>query len=337
MKHITIKDIARESGFSIASVSRALNGMQGISPKNREKILEVCKKLNYTPNGLARSLVKRSTRMLGIIVPDIMSPFYSELMVKASDAVHKRGYQVLLCNSFREVKAEEEYLRLMVENQVEGILIFPVGKKSEANIQKYMRNIPIISLNETTEKSGIPYVCADEERAGRIATEHLIHNGCRNLMFVGFKPDRIAHRYRVNSFLKTTRERGILARVYESTTDFRTSFERGYDHFRQFLLSGEEMPDGILAASDDTANGIIKACKEYGKKIPEDFSLIGFDNISMKLSCTELTTVAVSHDIQIEIAVNLLLEIIRESHLVDHQYRIKLEPKLVERKSCKRV
>ena len=334
-KQVTIKDIARESGFSIASVSRALNGTEGISPENRKKILEVCERFAYTPNGLARSLVKRLTQTLGIIMPDIMSPFYSELMVKASDAAHKRGYRVLLCNSFRELKSEEQYLKLLVENQVEGILIFPVGKMSEASIMKYIRNVPIVSLNEMTEQSGIPYVCADEECAGRIATEHLIFKGCRNLMFVGFKPERLAHRYRAASFLKTAREKHIPARVYECGTDFRTSFERGYDHFRQFLISGEAMPDGIVAASDDTANGIVKACKEYGKRIPKDFSLIGFDNISAELPYIELTTVAVSHEVQMETAVNLLLEMIGGSHLTGHQSRIKLEPKLVERCSCK--
>ena len=97
MKQVTIKDIAREAGVSIASVSRALNGMDGISEENRSRILRVCERLSYTPNGLARSLVKRRTQTIGIIMPDIMSPFYSELMVKASDAAHKRGYQVLYC------------------------------------------------------------------------------------------------------------------------------------------------------------------------------------------------------------------------------------------------
>ena len=130
MKQVTIKDIAREAGVSIASVSRALNGMDGISEENRSRILRVCERLSYTPNGLARSLVKRRTQTIGIIMPDIMSPFYSELMVKASDAAHKRGYQVLLGNSFRELKAERDYLKLLAEHQVEGILIFPIGPRS---------------------------------------------------------------------------------------------------------------------------------------------------------------------------------------------------------------
>ena len=312
MKQVTIKDIAREAGVSIASVSRALNGMDGISEENRSRILRVCERLSYTPNGLARSLVKRRTQTIGIIMPDIMSPFYSELMVKASDAAHKRGYQVLLCNSFRELKAERDYLKLLAEHQV-----------------------PMVALNELTGQCGIPYVCADEEQAGRIAAEYLISKGCRNLLFVGFKPERLAHRYRAASFLETARAKRIPAQVYECNLDFRTSFERGYNHFKHFLQSGLAMPDGIVAASDATANGIVKACRENGIRIPEDFSLIGFDNITEELPYIELTTVAVSHEEQMETAVELLLGMVEEGAPVGGKASVKLEPRLVERRSCK--
>ena len=285
MKQVTIKDIAREAGVSIASVSRALNGMDGISEENRSRILRVCERLSYTPNGLARSLVKRRTQTIGIIMPDIMSPFYSELMVKASDAAHKRGYQVLLCNSFRELKAERDYLKLLAEHQVEGILIFPIGPRSTESMAEFIHNVPMVALNELTGQCGIPYVCADEEQAGRIAAEYLISKGCRNLLFVGFKPERLAHRYR--------------------------------------------------AASDATANGIVKACRENGIRIPEDFSLIGFDNITEELPYIELTTVAVSHEEQMETAVELLLGMVEEGAPVGGKASVKLEPRLVERRSCK--
>ena len=96
MKQVTIKDIAREAGVSIASVSRALNGMDGISEENRSRILRVCERLSYTPNGLARSLVKRRTQTIGIIMPDIMSPFYSELMVKARMLPTKRVSGIIM-------------------------------------------------------------------------------------------------------------------------------------------------------------------------------------------------------------------------------------------------
>ncbi len=335
MKQVTIKDIAKEAGVSIASVSRALNGAEGISEASRKRILDVCDKMNYTPNGLARGLVKRKTQTIGIVIPDIMSPFYSELAVLASDAAHRRGFQSLLCNSFRELRTEEQYLKLLVEHQVEGILIFPIGARSEAAMGKYSRNLPIVSLNETSTPCHVPYVCADERQAGRIAAEYLISRGCKDLLFLGFKKERLAHRLRAESFLHTAAGMRIPAQVYECRTDFRTSFERGYDHFRHLLTSGRDMPDGIVAASDATANGIVKACKENGIRIPKDFSLIGFDNISTKLPYLELTTVSISHEEQIETAVNLLTEMIERGQPALTESKIKLKPRLIIRRSCK--
>lgn len=152
-------------------------------------------------------------------------------------------------------------------------------------MSEFIHNVPMVALNELTGQCGIPYVCAAEEQAGRIAAEYLISRGCRNLLFVGFKPERLAHRYR--------------------------------------------------AASDATANGIVKACRENGIRIPEDFSLIGFDNITEELPYIELTTVAVSHEEQMETAVELLLGMVEEGTPVGGKASVKLEPRLVERRSCK--
>lgn len=335
MRQVTIKDIAKEAGVSIASVSRALNGEGGISETKREHILEICRKMAYTPNGLARGLVCQRTRTIGIIMPDIQSPFYSELMVRASDAIHRRGYQVLLCNSFRDLREEERYLKLLVEHQVEGILVFPIGSQSVDMLMRYSELIPMVALNEVPEQSGIPYVCTDESAAGALATEYLISKGCKNLEFIGFKAERLAHRYRVDSFLKTAKEKHISAQVYECGLDCRSSFERGYEQFKHFLLQGMPMPDGIVAVSDATAYGIVKACKENGIRVPEDFSLIGFDDITLELPYIELTTVAVSHEVQMETSVELLLTMIEGKKLSKAERGIKLQPRLIVRKSCK--
>lgn len=335
MKQITIKDIAREAKVSAASVSRALNGVEGVSDEKRAQILEVCRRMSYMPNGLARGLVRKKTQTIGIIMPDIQSPFYSELMVRASDIIHRKGYQVLLCNSFRDLREEEQGLKLLVEHQVEGIMIFPIGTGSEEMMARYSNNVPIVALNELASRSEVPFVCADERTAGRIATEYLISKGCRNLLFVGFKAERRAHRLRASSYLETAKEKRVTAQIYECEMDFRSSFERGYGHFKQFLLSRLPMPDGIVAASDATAFGIVKACREYGIRIPQDLSLIGFDDIATELPYIELTTVAVSHEKQMETAVGLLLNMIERKQLSRAEKAIKLEPRLIERKSCK--
>lgn len=325
---ITIKDIARESGLSIASVSRALNGLDGISEEKREKILEIADRLSYSPGSLAGSLARRRSKILGIIVPDMMSPFYSGLVVAAADVAHRRGFQVISCNSFRETETERSYIKLLQENQVAGILIFPTGDQSRLAMEEYLPEIPIVSLNEVKGESSIPYVCADERLAGRMATDYLIRLGCKNLMFFGFKPERLAHRYRAESFMKCAKEKRVLARVFECDSDFRTSFERGYDHFRRFLMEGTALPDGIVAASHATAKGIIKAAKEQGLRVPEDFHIVGFDQIEELLPYVQLTTVAVPNESLAERAVNLLLELRTNPSSKKVSHRVKLEPRL---------
>lgn len=336
MKQITIKDIAMEAGVSVASVSRALNNQSGIGKEKKRRILELCERMNYWPDGEARKFLKQKTPTIGVMMPDILSPFYSKLMVLASDIAHKKGYQVLLCSSFRDPRAEERYLQLLTENQVEGILIFPVSYESSSVLMKYAQKLPVVTLHEMPHQSGLPYVCTDERRAGRIATEYLISKGCKNLMFVGFKPERLAHRYRADSFLKVATETRIPAEIYECGIDYRSSFERGYRQFQNFLMEERPLPDGIVAASDASANGIVKACRENSIRIPEDFSLIGFDNISVQLPLVELTTVAVSHEKLVERAMEVLFNLIDGKQLSRAEMAVKMEPKLIVKKSCKR-
>lgn len=334
-KQVTIKDVAKRAGVSVASVSRALNGLGGISEETRAYVLRICEEMAYVPNSLARGLVMREAQTLGIVVPDITSPFYAELMVFAADEAKQYGYQVLLCNSFRDYETETNYFKLLIGNQVEGILFFPVGDLSAGNLYQFMRYVPIISLNEMPEGSPIPYVCADEESCGRLAAEYLIQNGCRSLMMVGVKEERLAHRYRKTGFLKAAEERGVEVRVFESGNSYKNSFERGYGEFLEFLKENKKLPDGVAGVSDATANGVIKACMERKIRIPEELALVGIDNINADLPAMELTTVAISHRLHVQKALELMLQM-KERSLSRQERRLHLEPRLIERASGRR-
>lgn len=119
-KKITIKDVAKEAGVSVATVSRALNGLGGIGKETRDHVLEICERMAYVPSTLASGLTMRHTRTLGIVVPDITSPFHAQLMVLLTSEAQQYGYQVLLCNSFRDYETEMEYFKLLISNQVGG-------------------------------------------------------------------------------------------------------------------------------------------------------------------------------------------------------------------------
>ncbi len=334
-KQITIKDVAKVAGVSVATVSRALNGLGGID-ETRDYVLQVCEQMAYVPNTLARGLVMQHTQTIGIMMPDITSPFYSRLMVLAAQEAKRYGYHVLLCNSFRDYETEIEYFKLLIGNQVEGILFFPVGDLSSKNLYQFMRYIPMVALNEMPEFSPIPYVCSDEKMGGRMAVNYLLDCGCKSLVFVGLREDRLAHRYRGESFLAETNKTEIFAEVLEDGKSYKSSFERGYGQFSEFLDENGKLPDGVVAVSDATANGVIKACMERKISIPDEISLIGFDNINSDLPRIELTTVAVSQLRLLRQAFDLLMKIKEKGKLSKEQRRIRLCPELFERESCKK-
>ncbi|MEW4412311.1 LacI family DNA-binding transcriptional regulator [Clostridium sp. AN503] len=332
-KQVTIKDVAREAGVSVATVSRALNGLGGLSEETREYVLSVCEKLAYVPNTLARGLVMQHTQTIGLVVPDITSPFYSRLMVLAAAEAKLCGYQVLLCSSFRNYEMEMDYFKLLIGNQVEGILFFPVGEESAKNLYHFLRYVPIVALNQMPEGNPIPYVCADERRSGQLAAEYLIGCGCRNLLFIGYE-DRLAHRCRAESFLYAAEQAGIYAEIFESEGRYKSSFERGYRQFSEFLGQKRFKPEGVIAASDATANGVVKACMERNIAIPEDISLIGFDNINADLPTIELTSVSISHSHHVKRAIELLIRMRDGRRVKENEKHIFLLPELVERDSC---
>lgn len=341
-KKVTIKDVAEKAGVSVATVSRALNGLGGIGEETRAHVLEICERMAYVPNTLASGLTMRHTHTLGIVMPDITSPFYAQLMVLLTSEAQQYGYQVLLCNSFRDYETEIDYFKLLIGNQVEGILFYPVGDMSSKNLYQFMRYVPIVALNEMPDNSPIPYVCGDERKGGSLAAERLIRGGCKRILCIGIKEDRLVHRYRMEGIREEARHRGIEIEVYESDKNYRSSFERGYgqasDLIREsFRPGGSPLPDGVIAASDATANGVIKACLEHGISIPDQMSVIGFDDINGAVPAVELTTVSISHKLHVKRAIDLLIRMKRERSLKDQDRGIRLRPALVERSSCQAV
>lgn len=346
LKKVTIKDIAKKAGVSVATVSRALNGLGGISEETREYVLGICEQMAYVPNTLASGLTMRHTHTLGIVMPDITSPFHSHLMVLLTSEAQQYGYRVLLCNSFRDYETEMEYFKLLIGNQVEGILFYPVGDRSSQNLYPFMRYVPVVALNEMPDNSPIPYVCGDERKGGKLAAERLIRGGCSRIFCMGFVEDRLAHRCRLEGIMEEVGGRkGTYIEIYDSEKSYKTSFERGYGQARELIqkrlmhTDGRDMllPDGVIAASDATANGIIKACLEYGISIPDQVSVIGFDDINGAVPMVELTTVSISHKLHVKRAMDLLIRMRRERFLRDQDCRIRLRPALVERCSCQAV
>ncbi|HBR01446.1 MAG TPA: LacI family transcriptional regulator [Ruminiclostridium sp.] len=334
MGNVTIKDIARLAGVSPSTVSRAFNSRAGVGPEVKQKILDICVQTGYMPNALARGLVKKKTSTIGIMVPDVRSPFYADIIACAEAAARTMDYDVIWCNNFRDYEREEKYFRLFIENRLEGVIICPVGVESMDRLDKYIALMPTVVLGDRTFRKDISHISTDNYSGGCIAADYLIDLGHKDLMFVSLKEDIINYQQRLKGFKDTAERRGAHFRCLPGNTSEQDGLERGYHIFKNFLESGERMPEGVFAATDATALGIIKLCEEKRIRIPEEFSLIGFDDIIYSsLPRIMLTTVAQGKQELTEGALQILLKLIQNPTSKEF-YETIVTPKLVERNSC---
>lgn len=335
MGNVTIKDISRLVGVSPATVSRAFNSRAGVGPETRQKILDICVSTGYMPNALARGLVKRKTSTIGIMVPDVRSPFYAEVIAWAEEAAREMDYDVMWCNNFRDYTREENYFRLFIENRLEGIIFCPVGSESLTRLGKYINLLPTVIIGDNYLSKNASHIYTDNYQGGCIAADYLIDLGHKDLIFVNLKSDKTAYQRRLEGFRDTVEQRGAVVRCLAGDTSEESGLIRGYHIFKEFLESGKRMPDGVFASTDATALGVIKICEEKGIKIPEDFSLIGFDDIVYSsLPRIMLTTVAQGKKELTEGAVQMLLKLIKEPSNRKFSEKV-IVPKLVIRDSCR--
>lgn len=326
---VTIKDVAKKLNVSYATVSKALSDKSDISEEMKKKVRKAAKELNYKPNFIARGLVTRQTSTIGLIVPDITNPFYSEIARAIEETVNKEGYSVFLCNSNWDNDRENEYISLLASKMVDGIIMAPTGTN---NINVDNIEIPIVTLGTKKNYNKESYVVIDDEKGGFIAVEHLIKEGCRKIMFVGGRGKVQSNKERLNGYKRALRMAGIAVdKKYIRGGNFKQ--ESGYLITKKALADGI-IPDGIFAGNDLLALGVIQAVMKFGLKIPEDVKIIGFDDIPFaRLPEIGLSTIAQPKYRMGEIASNMLMTRIKNPDEV--QKNLILKPKLILRNTCK--
>ena len=177
----TIKDIAAKTGLAVGTVSRVMNNRGYISKETRDKVLEAMKSLNYKPNELARSLTKKNTNMLGIIMPHIEHPYFSRLISRLERAASRYGYKILLCNTRENFEREKDYIDMCLSNRVSGIIIC---SSSVRELELATSGIPVVVM-EKWRVEGVFSVDCDNYQGGKLATEYLIQRQCKNLLYLG--------------------------------------------------------------------------------------------------------------------------------------------------------
>lgn len=266
----TIRDVAKKSGVGLGTVSRVLNGTGSVKPETREKVLEVMKELNYTPNEVARNFKKQSTKFIGLLIPTVWHPFFSELAFYIEDESYKNDYKLMLCNSEGKKEKEIQYLEMLKQNQVAGIIIL-----SYHNIDKYIDpKMRVVTIDRYFSKK-VPYVASDNYTGGKIATETLINNGCKYLGYLGGGSTVATAVFkRKEAFIDTVEKNKVKYCILEDLV--KVGYER--ELAKKFLDKYPEV-DGVFTSTDMFAGAFISEARERGKRIPEDIQVIGYDGI----------------------------------------------------------
>ena len=283
----TLKDVAAETGLTVTTVSRVLNNRGYISDETREKVYAAMKKLNYRPNEVARSLSKQTSNTIGVIVPHISHPYFSEMISNLENAASKKGYKIILCNSRGKDQKEREYLEMCTSNRVAGIILCSAGVAVE---EFSGSNIPLVTVERFLE-NGTASVECDNLQGGRLAAEHLIQKGCKHLLHIsGVRETAMPADERAKGFALVCEKAGVI--FHEITTN-REQYdnEEYYDFINQILKQYPDV-DGIFASSDVIAAQTIQVCERLGKQIPKDIKLVGFDDVKLaRMLHPQLTTI----------------------------------------------
>jgi LacI family transcriptional regulator len=272
---ITIKDIARELQISPSTVSRALKNHPDISQETKKAVMELANKLEYQPNSIALSLRKSKTNMLGIVVPRIVHHFFSSIISGIEDVAYDEGYNVIITQSNESYQREIDSVFTLVSSRVDGLLM---SLSSETQTYEHLkainkRNIPLVFFDRATDEALASQVLVDDHDGAFLATEHLIEQGCRQIVHLEGPEKLLISQNRLQGYKDALLKYDLpfQERLIIQADNFKT----GYDSIKSLIQRGVAF-DGVFTTNDDTAMGAMKAIKDCGKKIPSDVAVIGF-------------------------------------------------------------
>lgn len=276
---VTLRDVADVAGVSVRTVSNVVNGFEHVSPQTREKVQAAVDRLGYTPNLTARSLRQGRTGLIGLLVPEISAPYFSELAHRVIEAARAQGMTVLVDETGAEVSREREALDVVTRSgRVDGVLLSALGLGAES-LAGLTPGVPVVLLGERTADLTFDHVGIDNVAAAADAVAHLIGRGCRKVVAIG--GDRRRHSsptsvLRLRGWRQACTAAGLphTAALVGQAHDF--TRREGYDAMRSLL---EHEPDGVFCFNDTLALGALRALHDAGRRVPDDVALIGFDDI----------------------------------------------------------
>lgn len=320
----TIHDVAKKANVSVATVSRFLNDSGYVGKKSRDAIEKAIKELNFVPNNVARTLSTRQSNLIGLIIPDIKNPFFPELARAVEDTAYKNDYTVVLCNSDENSEKEKHYLQTLNQKYVAGVIL---TSTFEGYDRKF--NIPVVALDRQVSDD-IPSVMTNNLLGMKLATNHLLETGSTELLFLKGPKQLISSEERLQGFLQSVKGKNVMTHIIESSYEFEESEKIVFDY-----LQSNPSINGIVASSDVSAIGALKACYKLNKKVPEHIQIIGFDGIQIGAFLTpSLTTIAQNIYKLGETATEILIQQIEGKQL--NSQKICIDPELVVRSTTRK-
>lgn len=301
---VTSVDVARRAGVSQSTVSRALADDERLTRETKDRVLEVAREMGYRPNAIARSLITRRTNIVGLVTSDLTNPFFPHVLEVFTGRLHREGWRVLL---FTAGAGEDldDLLPQVLSYQVDGLVIASAGLSSSMARECVRRGTPVVLFNRYAPDSGASAVSCDNFQGGRMIADRLLDAGHSRLAYIAGREDSSTNIDRERGFSKRLRERGVKDFLREPG---RYTYESGFEAAKRLLL-GRNPPDAIFGANDITAMGALDAARELGWRVPEDVSVIGFDDIpAASWSAYNLTTVRQPTNDMIARSISLLLE-----------------------------
>lgn len=285
----TIKDVAKKAGVSVATVSRVINDKGKISDNTKLKVNKAIMELSYKPNTIARSLSNRRSNIVSLIVPTVNNPFFPELTRAVEDEAQANGYNVLLCNTDDKREKLEQYLDIASTRYVDGIIIDSNNITKEDLEKTRKLKIPVILIDRIIKEKDYPFIAVKNREGARIATKHLLEVGCKRIGHIQGPENENTSIQRLWGYQDIVSDLPWFNRSWIGKGEF--SIRSGYKIAKELFTRHQDI-DGIFAANDLIAIGALKAAYEWGKRVPNDISIVGFDGIDMsEATVPSITTI----------------------------------------------
>ncbi len=287
----TIYDIAKLAGVSIATVSKVFNGKGRISESTRQRILRISEEINYQPNMLASALTGKKTYTIGLLIPDLVNPFFAELARHVEDRSHELGFNLVICNTDNNADKENKYIQLLRQKSADGIIV-ATGVRNEALLKELIeQHMPVALIAREQSTLAASSVVVDDYAGGYSAAAYLAEGGHKRIAVLAESLTVSSSKERIRGYRQALGEAGIR---YDSSLIYVSDFSvQGGKQMALQALAAHPRPSAIFACNDILAIGAMQAARELGIRIPQELSVVGFDNtILASMTDPPMSTVA---------------------------------------------